>query len=202
MSGVTFIVTFFWLPETFEPILLKWTAIHIRSITGDEQFMAEIELQHEFSKRLGANLKRAFIMTTQEYIVILLGLWLVILYIVVFGFLQGFGYLFGGMCGFSTSLIGTAFAAISIGATLNTIVAATFARSHKSRAERWKRETNGKEELPPEYRLILTYPLAFTFPISIFWLGWTNHSYISPWSGLDAAVLFGFSWAGIYVGVY
>lgn len=202
MSGSTFIITFFWLPETFEPILLKWKAIHVRSVTGNDQFIAEIELQRQFSKRLAANLKRALIMTTREHIVMLLGLWLVIVYVVVFGFLQGFGFLFGRTYGFSTGLVGTCFAAIGTGAFLYTVMAVQYARFYTIRAERWKAKTNGSEELPPEYRLILTFPLAFTFPISLFWLGWTNYPHISPWSGLGAAVLLGFSWAGIYVGIY
>jgi hypothetical protein len=43
-------------------------------------------------------------MTTQEYIVILLGLWLVAVHIVVFGFLQGFTFLVSDTYNFGTGL--------------------------------------------------------------------------------------------------
>lgn len=56
-----------------------------RKATGSDRYIAEIECQREFSKRLGSNFKLALIMTTREYIVILLGLWLVMVYLVVLG---------------------------------------------------------------------------------------------------------------------
>ena len=54
-------------------------------------------------------------MSTREYIVILLGLWLTIVYIVVFGFLQGFTFLFQDTHDFDQGLVGTSFAAIAVG---------------------------------------------------------------------------------------
>jgi hypothetical protein len=202
LSGAAFIITFLWLPETFAPILLKWKAAHIRKVTGNDRFIAKIEVQRSFLKRLGGNLRRAYLMTTREYIVILLGLWLVIIYIVIFGFLQGFSFLFEDTYDFSTGLVGTSFAAIAVGLTLNTCLAPIYAHLYRKKTEQWKQEKSANEELPPENRLIAAFPLAFTFPISLFWLGWTNYSSISPWSGLGAAALFGFSWAGIYVAIY
>jgi DHA1 family multidrug resistance protein-like MFS transporter len=48
----------------------------------------------------------------------------------------------------------------------------------------------------------MAVPVAPSLPISLFWLGWTSYRSISPWSSLSAIVLFGISWAGIYVTVY
>lgn len=89
-----------------------------------------------------------------------------------------------------------------MGLYLNTALAFWHAINHKKRAERWHRETNDNEELLPEYRMTTAFPLTFTFPVSLFWLGWSNYSSISPWYDLGAAALFGFSWAGIYVAIY
>lgn len=174
----------------------------LRKATGSDRYIAEIECQREFSKRLGSNFKLALIMTTREYIVILLGLWLVMVYVVVFWFLQRFDYVFQDTYNFSRGLVGMSFAAIAVGLCLNTALGFWYAINHKKRAERWHRETNDNEELPPEYRMIPAFPLAFTFPVSLFWLGWSNYSSISPWYDLGAAALFGFSWAGIYVVIY
>lgn len=57
-------------------------------------------------------------MVTQEPIVTLLGFWLVIEYIVVFGFLQGFSFIFGDTYGFERGFVGTSFAAIALGTGL------------------------------------------------------------------------------------
>lgn len=65
------------------------------------------------------------------------------------------------------------------------------------------RASSPGSDLPqPEYRLWSALLAAPAFPISLFWLGWTNYSSISYWSDLGAVVLLGFSWAGIYVTVY
>jgi len=54
-------------------------------------------------------------MSTHEYIVILLGMCLVIVYIVVFRFLQGFTFLFQNTDNFSRGIVGTSFAVIAVG---------------------------------------------------------------------------------------
>ncbi|KHJ32287.1 putative mfs dha1 multidrug resistance protein [Erysiphe necator] len=202
MSAITFMITIIWLPETFAPILLKWKASKIRKTTGNKNFIAPIESQSSFSKRLIINLNRALIMSTREYIVILLGLWLIVVYIVVFGFVSGMNVLFGKTYSFSQGLVGTSFAAIAVGVILNTMLSHYFAYQHHNRTEKLRNETSSDSRLPPEYRLLSAFPVAFSLPISLFWLGWTNYDSISPWSGLGAVALFGFSWAGIYVSIY
>lgn len=202
MSATTFVITIFCLPETFAPILLKWKASKIRKNTGNKNYIAPIESQSSFSKRLITNLNRALIMSTREYIVILLGIWLVAVYIVVFGFLSGMNVLFGKTYMFSRGYIGTSFAAIAVGVILNTMFSYYIAYQHRTRTEKWKIENSSDSRLPPEYRLLSAFPVALSFPVSLFWLGWTNYNSISVWSGLGAVALFGFSWAGIYVSVY
>lgn len=198
MSGVTFVISFLFLPETFAPVLLKWKASRIRHLANESHYMAEIELQRSIRQRLGQNFRRLWIMATKEYIVILLGCWITLLYICIYGFLEGLGFIFDAY-EFGTGLKGTTFAALGVGVLLNTALALYFDIYHQ-RATRACRERG--ETLPPEHRLVSGEIVGLTFPISIFWLGWTNYSTISPWSGLGAVALFGFSWAGIYVAIY
>ncbi|TQS35367.1 hypothetical protein Golomagni_04212 [Golovinomyces magnicellulatus] len=202
MSGTTFVITVVWLPETFAPILLKWKAVQLRKVTNDMTFVAPIESQSSFSERLKANIYRAFIMSTREYIVILLGLWLVLVYIIVFGFLSGMEHIFARTYNFSLGLVGTSFSAIAVGIILNTALSIVYAYTHNTRTIKCRKINGENSRLPPEYRMIPAFPVAICLPISLFWLGWTNNVHISPWSGLGAISLFGFSWAGIYVAVY
>lgn len=203
MSGFVFIITFIWLPETFAPVLLQWKASGIRKATGDEQYLAPIELRREaFLVRLRANFYRGWIMGTREYIVVALGAWLVMVYIVQYGFLNGFSLIFSDTYGLGPGLTGTCFLALAVGILLNTALSPVWAIMHRKRDKLWKQQHGDGEELPPEFRLIPAMLVAITFPISIFWLGWTNYASISVWSGLGAVALFGFSWAGIYIAVY
>jgi len=59
-------------------------------------------------------------MSTHEYIVILLAMCLVIVYIVVFGFLQGFTFLFQKTYNFSQGNVCTSFAVITVGIAIFT----------------------------------------------------------------------------------
>ncbi|KAI0999736.1 putative efflux pump [Podosphaera aphanis] len=202
LSGATFIVTFFFMPETYSPTLLSWKAAKLRKLTGFNKYMAPIEMQSSLAERLKANLLRAFMMCTREYIVIFLGLWLVIVYVVVFGLLAGMHFLFAETYGFSLGQVGTVFTAIAVGIALNTALALVYSYDHYQRSAKLKKEKGSFEQLEPEYRMLPAFPLALGLPASLFWLGWSNKPSISPWSGIMAVSLFGFSWAGIYVCVY
>lgn len=156
-------------------------------------------------------------MITREPVVVLLGSWLVVVYIVIFGFLQGFTSIFGDTYNFSTGLVGTSFVAIGAGAALWTALIPFYYRAFKRKiGNLHERATNqprrrsliheasmpGTDLPEPEYRLWQALLAAPAFPISLFWLGWTNYATISPWSNLGAVTLLGFSYAGIYVTVY
>lgn len=217
LSGSTLILTLLFLPETFSPILLTWRAKHLRDITGNKKFQSEMDLQKTILHRLKIALLRAFHMITKEPIVLLLGGWLVLEYIVVFGLLEGMSYIFGDTYGFNQGLVGTSFVAIGIGAALWIVPCVpVYYHLYKKKVANLHEGITGKrrgslvraanlpgQDLPdPEYRLWHALLAAPAFPICLFWLGWTNYASISPWSNYGAIVLLGFSWAGIYVTVY
>lgn len=216
LSGSTLILTLLFLPETFAPILLSWRAKHLRDQTGSDRFQAELDLQKSLPNRLRIALLRALHMITREPIVLLLGSWLVLEYLVVFGFLQGFSFIFGDTYGLDRGLIGTCFVAIGIGCALWSAGVPIYYHLYKRKIGRIHKQITGEADpllirqanipgadLPdPEYRLWSAIIAAPAFPIALFWLGWTNYKSVSVWSDLGSVVLLGFSWAGIYVTVY
>lgn len=217
VSAATLLPLLFFLPETFAPTLLSWRAKHLRDLTGCPRFTAELDGRGSLQTRLETAMLRALHMVTREPVVVLMGSWLVLEYITVFMFLQGYTYIFGHTYGFSRGLIGTSFVAIFIGALLWTCSVPWYYRAYKrkvatlheaitgraaTKAEMQAANSPGKDLPEPEYRLWAAIFAAPAFPISLFWLGWTNYPSISPWSNLGACGLLGFSWAGVYVVVY
>lgn len=82
ISALVLGIIMFLQPETFPPILLKWKAQHLRELTGDERYRAEIEIRSEtFVQRLGTALYRPFLLTATEPIIILIALYLTVVYI-------------------------------------------------------------------------------------------------------------------------
>ncbi|CZR65904.1 uncharacterized protein PAC_15804 [Phialocephala subalpina] len=205
ISGIAFIIAFLFLPGAFSPILLQWKAVSLRKATGDARFKSSLELQDPLTPRLKTNISSLIIFFTREPIVILLGFYLALIYVLVFTFLWGFANLFVDTYGFSQGLKGTAFLAIAVGVLLNTTTMPFFRhiylnhlRAEKKEHSESSQSTDQEPTIAPEIRLLPAMFCAPLFPISLFWRGWTNYASISVWSDLFAAGLIGFSLMGIF----
>lgn len=202
ISGVVFFLVLFFQPETFAPILLKWKAKHMRDQTGDSRYCAAIEIREEtFIRRLKRALWRPFLLTAREPIIMLVALYLTVVYIVLFTFLDGYEFVFGQMYGLNDGLVGLCFFGIIIGLFG---ASALVPLIYKWAMEDMKKiRAAGGDRLPPEFRL--WYSMlggAFAIPISLFWMGWTARPDVSIWSPLAASVLFGFGILCIFITCY
>ncbi|CZS95091.1 probable benomyl/methotrexate resistance protein [Rhynchosporium graminicola] len=185
VSGLILTLVVFFQPETFASILLKWKATHLRKITGDDRYVAEVEIRAEsFWKRLTHALYRPFLLTVREPIVILFALYLTVIYIIFEG------------------ITGLAFLGIAIGLCFASLLVPLIHKWAK-RDLAAIQETHGPEaRLPPEKRLWFAMFGAPAVPISLLWMGWTNYPSISYWSGLVSSVLFGYGILCIFMSSY
>ncbi|CAI7637455.1 unnamed protein product [Penicillium viridicatum] len=182
MAGLVTSAIFVFVPETYGPVLLGWKARHLREITGDQRFKAEVELrQTPLFTRLMHSCSRPFNLFFREIMVALFTIYLVVVYIVLFGFLTGYEFIFGNTYGFNQGSVGLTFIGMN----------------RLSRAI-----SNGGKTLPPEERLWFAMYGAPWLPISLFWMGWTSYPSVSYWSPLIASVAFGFSVQGIFISTY
>lgn len=189
-------------PETYSPVLLKWKAQQLRKLTGDERFAAPIEVREEsFVYRLRVALYRPFLLTFQEPIIVLIALYLTVVYIILFTFLDGYDYIFGEIHGTSEGITGTCFLGIALGLCVSSALVPLIYRWAKRDLQKIKDE--GGERLPPEFRLWFSMlGGAPAIPISLFWMGWTSDSNISLWSPLAASVLFGYGILSVFISSY
>ncbi|GAB1196728.1 major facilitator superfamily domain-containing protein [Aspergillus pseudonomiae] len=192
---------FLFVPETYGPVLLQWKAKHLREITGDQRFMAEIELrQTSLVTRLMHSCSRPFHLFFREIMVALFTMYLVVVYIVLFGFLTGYEFIFGRTYGFTQGSVGLTFIGMNIGFLIAFAMVPHIYFSYKKRL--LNAIENGHNGLPPEERLWFAMYGAPWLPISLFWMGWTSYPSISYWSPLVASVAFGFSVQGIFISTY
>ncbi len=179
-------------PETFAPILLTWKAGHLRNITGDDRYRGPVEVRQEsLTVRLKRALYRPFLLTFQEPIIMLVALYLTVIYIVLFTFLDGYTYIFEQTYGISQGLTGLCFLGIIIGLFGASALVPLIFKWAKRDLKKIQEE--GGDRLPPEYRL--WYSMlggSVAIPVSLFWMGWTARPDISIWSPLVASVLFGY----------
>ncbi|KAM5354689.1 hypothetical protein ACJ41O_001336 [Fusarium nematophilum] len=197
ISSAAFVLALLFLPETYFPLLLDWKANELRRITGDKRYSSKHSQKPTFLKQLRKTLPLPATFFRTEPVIIVLGLYLILLYTLLFTFLSGFDYIFKETYGLSPGIQGSCFASIALGAT-------TFALCTPALYSwaRWHTEFVRGATLKPEFRLwpaIVTAPLL---PVSLFWLGWSDYPDISKWSGLGACFVFGIVLTAIYVSSY
>lgn len=196
-------VTLF-LPETFPPILLKWRASHLRSLTGDKRFRAPVEIREStFFSRLKTATYRPFIMLFTEPIIMVLAAYLTIVYVIIFTFLDGYNYIYGETYGVPPSIEGLCFLGVVVGLFFCFGLLLIIFPWAKQGLEELRAGGNPNAQLPPEFRLwwAMLGP-AFAIPISLLWMGWTARSSISIWSPIIASSLFGFGILGVFICCY
>ncbi|KAH8805190.1 major facilitator superfamily domain-containing protein [Xylogone sp. PMI_703] len=181
-------------PETFPPLLLAWKAQRLRERTGDDRFRAELEIVHtSLWTRLKFALTRP-ILFAFEPIVALMTLYLTVLYIVLFTFLDGYTYIFQDVYGTSQGLTNVIFTGLFVGIVLAGFLVPLVYNITKA--------SFAKNSFVPEVRLWFAMLGAPTIPISLFWMGWTDYSSISIWSPVMASVLLGYGIICIFMTAY
>ncbi|KAF4335294.1 major facilitator superfamily transporter [Fusarium beomiforme] len=197
LSGAAFIVALLFLPETYFPLILSWKAKELRRITGDQRYTSEHEQKDSFWKQMKATLPLPATFFRSEPVIIVLGLYLILLYSLLFSFLSGFDYIFKKTYSLKPGYQGSCFAAIAAGATAFGLIGPALYEWSRQHTERVRGAS-----IQPEFRLWPAIVTAPFLPISLFWLGWTNYPSISLWSGLVACFLFGIVLMSMYVSSY
>jgi len=194
IASFAFLVAFFFLPETYLPVLLDWKAKSLREVSGKKIYVSEHASTSSFFGRLQYNVPLAVRFATTEPAILALGGFLVLLYILLFSFLSGFDYIFKRTYGLNPLQQGACFASIALGATTFTLTTPAFYIR--------TRKLTDSNLRAPEHRLRPAMCTAPLLPLSLFWLGWTNYPSISIYSGLGACFCFGVVLNAMYVSSY
>lgn len=182
-------------------MLLKWKAAHLRVLTGDARYRAPVEIRDaSFVRRLRSALYRPFLLTATEPIITLVALYLTVIYVILFTFLNGYAFIFTTTYHFSQALTGLAFLGIALGlCAASLLVPLLSRRAHRDLA---RIISHRGSRLPPEFRLWFGMLGAPAIPVAMFWMGWTAREGVSYWSPLLASVLFGYGILCIFISCY
>lgn len=201
LSGLILAAVVFLLPESYSPVMLKWKAHHLRTLTGDPRYISKIELDNStFGRMITRSLGRPFVLTVTEPIILLVAIYLTVIYVIMFTFLNGYTFIFTETYGFTEGLTGLCFLGIAVGITLAGAAVPFVYRSFCAALQR--AEEVGLSSTAPETHLTFALIAAPAIPVSLFWMGWTARPSISPWSPLVASVLFGYGIIGIFISSY
>lgn len=171
ITGVVLVFVVLCQPETYSPLLLEWRAKHLRELTGDQRYQAEHASASSLGSRLLVNVSRPFMLIWTEPIILIFSFYLVLLYFVLFTFLNGYPFIFSEPYGESTSLTFIIFVAMVPGVIIAAIMVPFMYSLTKKAAA--KATAEGKS-LQPEVSLYWAMAGASIFmPISLFWMAWT-----------------------------
>jgi hypothetical protein len=194
-SGAIMALIILFQPETYSPLLLKWKGKHLRKATGDNRFRSAMDMEKiPLFTRIGGALKRQFLITFQEPIILLISLYMTVLYIVLFTFFDGYTYIFTDVYGISQGLTNITWVAMYIGIMLAGLLVFPIYQWTKRDFVAAAKAKNGTDpasdphaldnvHTQPEIRLWFAMFGAPLIPISLFWMGWTD--FVSSRLGVD-----------------
>ena len=205
-TGLVLFLLIVFQSETYTPVILKWKAIQLRKATGDDRYVSTAEIRHQpLVKRLKIALSRAFLISVQEPTILLWTGYLTVIYIMLFGFLAGYPYIFQQTYQISQGITGLIFVGIGLGYVVAAIplnlLVYHWARQHIL-AEQTAHPDQPPVRLPPEFRLWYGMLGAPAIPISLFWMAWTAYPGVSIWSPITATVFFGYGMLAVFLSTY
>ncbi|KAI1489588.1 MFS general substrate transporter [Biscogniauxia mediterranea] len=200
ISAAIFVAIVLFQPETYSPLLLEWRAHHLRELTGDSRYLVEHASTHSLGRRLLINIYRPFQMTYTEPIILVFSFYLIILYVVLFTFLNGYPYIFTRVYGISESLTYILWVAILVGdAVAMLFIPTVYGWTKKAAA---KAEATGRSLQPETSLYWAMMGGSILMPVSLFWMGWTCYSHISIWSPIVGSFVFGYCLVTIFTTTY
>ncbi|KAI0533124.1 major facilitator superfamily domain-containing protein [Xylaria digitata] len=192
LTGFCVILLFLFKCETFAPRILHLKAAAFRKQSGNSRFKTATEASDD--SKIMPILKRSFsrpFLLCFEPIVISFTLYLTINYVILFTFLDGYTYIFADVYGISENLSNTAFLGLLVGILLPLGLLPWTYHCTVKQLQRDGDKGSGTM-LNRESRLYFAMMGAPAVPIGLFWMAWTDYSFISIWSPIAASVLIGF----------
>lgn len=174
IDGLVIVIVFCLMSETLAPRLLMYKASHLRHLTGDKRFLTTQEAEGQsVVDILKVNFTRPFLLAL-EPIVFLFTLYLSVVYIILFTFLDGYPFIFDQVYGIGQGLANLCFLGLLVGILLSMVTVPFVYHITKKQLARDGDDGTGKA-INQETRLIFAMIGAPMIPIGLFWMGWTDY---------------------------
>lgn len=122
-SGVVMVAVIFFIPETYEPVLLKKKAIRLRKTTGDDRWFAPIELNKaSIYESIILSSKRPILLIFRDNMTLALCFYSGFVLAIVYMFFVSFPYIFESVYGFSLQDQGLSFVGLILGLGITAFV--------------------------------------------------------------------------------
>lgn len=197
-SGTMTVLVAIFIPETYEPVLLKKKAIRLRKSTGDNRYYAPIErVQTSLFRSIILSSKRPMLLILRDYMTMALCFYSGFVLAVIYMFFVSFPFLFRTVYDFGPLDQGLAFIGLILGLVITALISPIFIR-------RWYNcllaKNNGVHVT--EFRLMPLMIGSFIAPIGLFIIGWTSFSRIHWIVPIFGSFLFGAGTSLVFSGIF
>ncbi|PLB48473.1 MFS general substrate transporter [Aspergillus steynii IBT 23096] len=166
LSGLTTIVGFIFLRETFAPVLLEKIARQLREKTGDSRYYAKGKSDKKLSHLLLGAVTRPTRMLVNP-IIIGTSVYMAVMYGIIYLLFTTFSVVFQRNYGFKEGIAGLAYLGIGVGSALGMFLFGRYSDRIYSRL------TSKHQQAKPEFRLPPLIPSAVSMPVGLIIYGWT-----------------------------
>ncbi|OJI85895.1 hypothetical protein ABZX51_001243 [Aspergillus tubingensis] len=191
-TGVLLVLIGFFVPETYHPVLLRRKAQQLRKETGDDRWIAPIEmLNRSVAQTVLRSIYRPLLLLTLEPMCLNLCIFSAILLGILYLFFGAFQLVFESVYGFELWQRGLCFLGLFVG-MLFAIFSDPFWRRNYTRLELKHQEAVGRsDDFQPEWRLPPAIAGGPLVTIGLFIFAWTIYPQVHWIAPLIGSALFG-----------
>eukprot|EP01117_Protostelium_nocturnum_P015102 TRINITY_DN5818_c0_g1_i1.p1 TRINITY_DN5818_c0_g1~~TRINITY_DN5818_c0_g1_i1.p1 ORF type:complete len:573 (-),score=181.21 TRINITY_DN5818_c0_g1_i1:43-1761(-) len=195
-TGVVFFVIFFFLPETYAPVLLRKRAEKLSKETGKDYLtIFQAKGVVKTSTLFKTSLSRPWGLLFKEPIVLLMSIYMAIVYGTLYLLFAAFPIVYQQNRGWSPGIGGLAFSGVAVGM----VFAVTYNIMENKRYIRAADSNGGRA--PPEERLPPAILGGVLLPIGLFWFAWTNYPSIHWIASIAAGIPFGMGMVLVFLSI-
>lgn len=176
LCGFTWILLFFFLPETNADFILLNRAKRLRKLTGNENLRSESEIKQKdvrFLNLLGTYLTTPFLVTIQDPSIAFMNLYTGLIYGIFYSFFESFPIVYIGIYGYSIGIMGVIFLCVIVACIFGASIYLALTKYHYLPYTM----QNGIGSV--EHRLLPGVFAALIAPAGIFIFAWTSRPEIS-----------------------
>ncbi|RAH55616.1 MFS transporter [Aspergillus piperis CBS 112811] len=202
-TGVLLVLIGFFVPETYHPVLLRRKAQQLRKETGDDRWIAPIEMMdRSVAQTVLRSIYRPLLLLTLEPMCLNLCIFSAILLGILYLFFGAFQLVFESVYGFELWQRGLCFLGLFVG-MLFAIFSDPFWRRNYTRLELKHQEAVGRsDDFQPEWRLPPAIAGGPLVTVGLFIFAWTIYPQVHWIAPLIGSALFGAGTILVYSGIF
>ncbi|KAK6458220.1 multidrug resistance protein 10 [Scheffersomyces xylosifermentans] len=197
-SGALLILVVLFVPETYEPVLLRKKAKRMRKETGDDRYFAPIERANvSLYDSVVVSSKRPILLIFRDRMTFALCFYTGFTLAVVYLFFVAFPYIFRTVYKFTLAEQGMSFLGLVFGMIITSLISPHFLNKHYQ-----KLLARNNNVAKPEFRFVPLMLGVFIVPIGLFIIAWTSYSHVHWIAPIIGSAVYGSGTILVFNGIF